>query len=114
MSTSLMPAQTQEPLAPIHCEPTSQPGSVRELAERLLATYTVDGGNAHLAGCTIEDRPLLRLTVRSEVETGQDRELFFDSAEHLLDSAAAQSLGLRDVHPLTDKPPKFDAEQFAA
>ena len=42
--------------------PRHQPGSVHDISPRLFDAYTVDGGGIHLAGCTLEDRPVLRLT----------------------------------------------------
>lgn len=48
---------------PLHAQPAHQPGSVHELAGHLFSYYQVDGGHAHLAGCTLDDRPFLRLTL---------------------------------------------------
>jgi hypothetical protein len=52
----------------LHLCPVEQPSRVTEVSEAILSAYEVENGRKHLAGCTIDDRPLLRLT-------------FFDNSE---------------------------------
>ena len=55
----------------MHAAAARQPLSVHELAEHLFAQYKVDGGHMHLAGCSLEDRPFLRLSyLRMHRENG--------------------------------------------
>mgnify|MGYP007073179983 FL=1 len=44
--------------------PPQQPEHVSEISQRLFSAYTIDGGSVHLAGCTLEDRWVVRF-VRS-------------------------------------------------
>lgn len=46
----------------VHAAPRDQPTSVHEITPQLFAPYKVEKGHAILAGCVLEDRPLLRLT----------------------------------------------------
>ena len=65
---------------PMNAVPAAQPQGVHELSQRLFDTYTVDQGNVHLGGCTLDDRPLLRLTFLEQEELTSHREvltLFF-------------------------------------
>lgn len=43
--------------------PVYQPTRVHEISQKLFAAYHVQGGNMHLAGCTLEERPILRLSL---------------------------------------------------
>ncbi|HBO46172.1 MAG TPA: hypothetical protein DD670_20055, partial [Planctomycetaceae bacterium] len=40
--------------------PADQPGTVHEMADRLLPAYTIESGTVRLAGCLLEDRLFLR------------------------------------------------------
>ncbi len=46
----------------LHARPKDQPASVHEIADTIFSAYKVDGGSVHLAGCSLEDRPFLRMT----------------------------------------------------
>ncbi|HZZ72047.1 MAG TPA: hypothetical protein VFE24_07320 [Pirellulales bacterium] len=48
--------------------PATQPNGVQELAGPLLSAYRVEGGSVHLAGCTLEPRPILKLVHRLRLE----------------------------------------------
>ena len=48
-----------------HAAPSDQPTSVHEIASQLLDAYTVDEGHAHLAGCHLDDVPVVHLLYRS-------------------------------------------------
>ena len=46
----------------VDAQPADQPTNVHEISSRLFDCYEIENGKAHLAGCTLEDRPILRLT----------------------------------------------------
>lgn len=50
----------------LHLSPVEQAVRVTSISDKVLAAYTVDGGQKRLAGCTIEDRPVLRMTYWNE------------------------------------------------
>lgn len=54
--------QLQRLPSPLHAAPEAQPVSVHELAPALFSRYEIEGGRVHLAGCQLEDRPVIRLT----------------------------------------------------
>ncbi len=89
----------------LHAVPTAQPVSVAHLAHRLLPAYTVDGGRVHLAGCTLEDRPLARLSYQVD---GQPLDLYVDADGQSVDAAQVEALGLPQSAPLA-KPPQAGA-----
>lgn len=46
----------------LHARPKDQPASVHEIADAIFSAYRIDGGSVHLAGCSLDDRPFLRMT----------------------------------------------------
>ncbi|MFW6171260.1 MAG: hypothetical protein ACODAD_12275 [Planctomycetota bacterium] len=97
---------------PLHAAAAKQPLSVRELAEHLFAQYTVDNGHMHLAGCSLEDRPFLRLSyLRSAPAEGKARlvHCYGNSEGELVDAELRESLGLNNVVPLGKRTPRIDA-----
>jgi hypothetical protein len=88
-----------------HAVPTAQPLSVAQIAQRLLPAYKVDGGRVHLAGCTLENRLLARL---SYCVDGQPLDRYVDADGRPLDAADIEALGLTRSAPLA-KPPQAGA-----
>lgn len=95
----------------VDARPVSQPTAVHELSARLFDAYTLDGGQAHLAGCHFEDVPLVRLTCLADGEDASPRveHRFFDELGTPLPWAEAESLGVERVAPMTEPPPRLDA-----
>ncbi|MFV1965705.1 MAG: hypothetical protein ACC628_09810 [Pirellulaceae bacterium] len=93
---------------PMHAAPAGQPQSVHELSQRLFDTYVLDEGNVHLSGCTLEDRPFLRLTFLEQEELASRREVlthvFMDAKGNVLSDGLRTSLGLDDLVPLAPPP----------
>ncbi len=45
--------------------PADQPENVSEITSRLFSAYTVNGGSVHLAGCSLEDRWIVKLVAQA-------------------------------------------------
>ena len=104
-------SELQQGARPIHASAARQPLSVRELAEHLFAQYKVDNGHMRLAGCTLEDRPFLRLSyLQVPPAEGQPQLIhcFGNSDGTLVDPELAQSLELDSVVPLSASVPRID------
>jgi len=80
-----------------HAAPAEQPGSVREIADRLFPAYRVDGGTVHLAGCRLEDRWFLRVET---YQAGKHHTLFVDDLGEPISPDEATRLGLWQTAPL--------------
>lgn len=81
--------------------PADQPGTVHEMADRLLPAYTVDGGVVRLAGCLLDDRLFLR-AVASEADP--PFECFFDRDGVEVAPEMIDVLGMRDTIELERSP----------
>lgn len=77
--------------------PCHDPRGVYELTERLFSRYRVDGGSVHLSGCTLEDRPFLRLTYPARDDAAEVRHLYFTPDGTPVDADSRESLGLADL-----------------
>ncbi|GMQ80121.1 MAG: hypothetical protein BMS9Abin04_065 [Planctomycetia bacterium] len=82
----------------VHARPRQQPANVHEISDRLFSAYQVDGGTVHLAGCCLEDRPLLRLTYRS-ADGGSLWHRFLDENGRQIDAELVARLHLNDLVP---------------
>ena len=90
-----------------------QPLSVHELAEHLFAQYKVENGHAHLAGCSLEDRPFLRLTfLQPASETNHPRlvHCYGTVAGDLVESELRDMLELQDVMLVAGRTPHIDRD----
>lgn len=94
---------------PTHARPVTQPEAVHELSARLFGAYTLDGGQAHLAGCHFEAVPLVRFT---QVEDADDSptvtHCFFDELGMVVDWSHAELLGIDHVAPLNESAPRLE------
>ena len=91
----------------IHVAPANQPCSAHQIAERLFPAYSVDGGNVHLAGCTLEDRLFLRLGFCRREES---IEIYVDADGHEVDGQLVEALGMTTVIGLERPPRPFEPE----
>ncbi len=100
----------------VNSRPCGEPESVSALTPMLFAAYQIDGGQVHLAGCHLEDRPFLRYTiaVAADVPFRAVRHVFV--AEDLSRASDEQvlALGLRSVDPVLECPPRIDEAQLNA
>ncbi len=96
----------------LHAAPAGQPQSVHDITSKLFSYYTVEYGHVHLAGCRLEDRPLLRITLlaTSGHETASDRlrHVFFDPSNEPVDPATLDSLHVDDLIPSTRRTSDLD------
>lgn len=95
---------------PPNARPVDPPESVHDLSARMFAAYTLDGGQAHLAGFHLEDWPLVRLTTVGETEedTPSVHHAYCDELGRPLDAELVQSLGVDRVAPTAAATPRLD------
>lgn len=89
-------------IRPAHLTPAGQPNHVRDLAGRLLDAYTVEGGRAHLAGCTLDEVPVVRLTWATSKQEPERAYVIFGQANpdgRMVDAELFDKLQLGDVVP---------------
>lgn len=81
--------------AVLHAAPRNQPVSVHEISSKLFDAYTVEDGHVRLLGCTLEFRPLLRITLRQSA----DRliHVFTDETGNPVSESLQEDLGLDDL-----------------
>jgi hypothetical protein len=98
-----------------HAKPEAQPASVHELANRLFSAYQLDGGTIHLAGCTLEDRVILGLTYRLQIEKTEpverDVTVFVTPDGAPVDAETIAALDLTDRAAVT-RPPRLHPEEM--
>lgn len=93
----------------VHAKPARQPTGVHQLTPKLFGAYTVTGGSIRLAGCTLEDRPVVRMKLR---RGGSDEfDMYVHGDGESLDHELVEQLGLDDVEPFTDEPPSWASDQ---
>ncbi len=97
-----------------HSRPANQPMSVHELARRLFPAYRIQEGSAHLSGCTLEDRPFLRLTYLGQCggEPGELIHYFFAPDGSPVSEQQITALGLNELVPSGQPHPKIDPAQL--
>ncbi|MGI9427065.1 MAG: hypothetical protein ACR2NM_00290 [Bythopirellula sp.] len=89
--------------------PFEQPTAVNTIAQELFAAYQVDDGRVHLGGCQLTDYPFLRLSFVATAESQQEvRHVFVAHDGSSVSDQLAQDLGLLDVEPILDLPPRID------
>lgn len=97
----------------LHAAPTSQPGNVHEMTQPLFEPYTFNEGAIHLGGCTLEDRPLLMVSLAAE-GTGESvavprQTLFLHSDGQVVADDLVDALQLKSVSPYEGRPPRMEA-----
>ena len=98
--------QLQDRPLPINAAPDEQPAGVAALSPHLFSAYEVDGGKVQLAGCTLEDRPLLRLTYATgeEDSNGHLVHVFSDRQGNVISDDLLADLGVDRIKPLDSVP----------
>jgi hypothetical protein len=97
---------------PLHAAPVGQPQSVHEFSKQLFDAYEMDEGNVHLSGCTLSDRPFLRLTFLEQEDPASAAKMFthvfMDVQGNIVDETLRASLGLDDLKPLNSPPHRLN------
>lgn len=73
-----------------------------QIAERLFPAYALEGGRMHLAGCTLEDRLIVRLR---GCRDGEPLEMLVDAEGRDLDPKLREVLGVDSARPIEKCPP---------
>ncbi|MHB8972154.1 MAG: hypothetical protein ACYC3X_06585 [Pirellulaceae bacterium] len=95
---------------PVQAVAAHQPISVHELTTQLFAPYDIAGGRVHLSGCSLEDRPFLRLTFLSPPSPSGAPQIvhcFGTSDGQLLDEPMMADLELNQLTPLAGRTPRL-------
>jgi hypothetical protein len=97
----------------VHTRPEGQPIRVGQISARLFSAYRVDAGGVHLAGCTLEDHPLVRVTYRTGCASGNRlRHIFVGADGEALARETVVALCLDELVPLRGRPPGVPAEEL--
>lgn len=94
----------------IHAAPEGQPENVHDLSNSLFDAYTIEGGNVHLAGCSLEDRPFLRLTY-AEISGTSIFHCFVDEGGAFVSREEVSSLSLNRAKPQMERPADSKTEE---
>jgi hypothetical protein len=96
---------------PLNATVAHQPCSVHELAAHLFTQYQFPEGQIHLAGCSLEDRPFLRLTYLQPGSSSGGPQIFhcFAAADgQLVEGEFRESLDLENAIPYEGRAPRLD------
>jgi hypothetical protein len=99
-------------LRPSHLAPARQPNHVRDIAARLLSAYNVEGGSVHIAGCTLDDVPVVRISCSTSTDEPFVAHVIFGQANEqgkLVDPELSSTLELANLVPAerpTSIPPR--------
>lgn len=81
--------------------PRSAVQGVNEITAKIFGVYQVPDGHVHLAGCSLEDRPILRISKRAR--DGQWAHAFYDLEQGELTDEVIDALGLKDLVPVESR-----------
>ena len=89
-----------------HAAPAGQPVGVHQITQQVFAAYDVKGGKVHLSGCTLDDRPFLRVTRISPdcISPAVLEQRFLDAQGREVDEHLVAALGLEQLKPATGLP----------
>ncbi|QEG43855.1 hypothetical protein [Roseimaritima ulvae] len=98
--------ESGEPAAPagpatVEAIPLGDPQQVRELSPSILGCYHVTAGHSELSGCTLEPRPLLRITW--DAEGGQVQHRWYGGDGQPLAAELIERLGLKELEPCEER-----------
>jgi hypothetical protein len=94
----------------LHAVPRNQPESVHQISTALFESYTVDGGHVRLGGCTLEDRPILRVTLRQSAN--RLIHLFTDTMGHPITESLQEDLELGDLSVISRPPIRVSGQEL--
>jgi hypothetical protein len=91
----------------LHARPRTQPMSVTDVTEALFSAYVVENGQVHLAGCQLTDHPFLRLSFARDGDP-KVQHIFVAPDGSSVSDELVPKLGLDDLEPVTQFPPRLD------
>ena len=95
----------------LHASPIEQPTSVHEISAQLFAAYRIENGNVRLGGCTLETRPVVRISRwLSNSTSGRLRHNYSTPEGEPLDKQLEGSLGVGQVAVQADHPRVSDSD----
>lgn len=97
---------------PLNARPAKQPLTVNDLVAPLFAAYEVEGGQVHLGGCQLTDHPFFRVTFAAD-DTSV-RHVFVAPDGSTVEDSLARELGLDEVTPFGERPPRIDEAAVSA
>jgi hypothetical protein len=98
---------------PMQAAAARQPTSVHELTTPLFAPYSIEGGHMHLSGCSLEDRPFLRLSFLHRPACAEEPQVvhcFGTSDGDLLGPRMIGDLDLDQLVPLAGRLPRLASD----
>jgi hypothetical protein len=98
---------------PMQAAAAHQPVSVHELTDPLFTQYSIEGGHIHLSGCSLEDRPFLRLSfLQARLPAGEPQVVhcFGTGDGELLDPRMIADLELDQLVPWAGRIPRLDSD----
>lgn len=105
-------SQLEAEAKPLNARPAKQPLTVNDLVAPLFAAYEVEGGQVHLGGCQLTDHPFFRLTFAAD-ETSVCH-VFVAPDGSTVEDSLARELGLDEVTPFGERPPRIDEAAISA
>ena len=94
----------------LHLRPHEQPNAVKDISERLLKAYRVDGGNVHLGGCQLTDYPFLRLSFAANDNGDCSLRHFFVALDgSSVSDKLAKELCFSNLERIKKLPPRIDS-----
>jgi hypothetical protein len=98
-----------------HARPTAQPEAVHAISQRLFRAYQIDGGQMHLAGCQLIDRPFLRLSyLNKSSRNGAVRHVFVAPDGSSVEEDLVTKLGLNTISPVDGLAPRIAPHDLRA
>ncbi|MFT5522850.1 MAG: hypothetical protein ACI9G1_002623 [Pirellulaceae bacterium] len=94
-----------------HARPAEQPERVHQITDVLFPAYQIEGGSIRLSGCTLEEKPLVRLSYYRRQQPAVLRHLFLSTNGQAIDECLVECLGLDSLVNYSDKPPHGVSEQ---
>lgn len=100
----------------VHAMPAEQPVSIHAITPHLFRAFRVRGGSVQLAGCTLEDRPIVRLTYgctdTKNISKCGLTHVYASQDDTVIDVAATKVLGLENLVPLDRKTSHLRKEEI--
>jgi hypothetical protein len=94
-----------------HGRPADQPDRVHQITDVLFPAYRVEAGSIRLSGCTLEEKPLVRLSYVQRQHPETIRHILLATNGQPIDEGLVECLSLESLVNYSDKPPRGVTEQ---